>query len=166
MLKNFRNKLLTVAAGGDAGGGEASVAESDIGATATSVNPADVSPVDDSPVSGFICPQCRKDFPDPEALQTHFLAHLEDAAAAEQEEAKAAEAAAAAAAAASDSKRPSIFKNRASKNAAPAAATSTFYPGEEAEEFVCPMCDQRFSVPDELQVCLVKYDGYELNYLI
>ena len=142
MLKNFRNKLLTVAAGGD-GSSEATVAESDGAAAAPPV-------YDDSPVSGFICPQCRKDFPDPEALQLHFVAHLEQAAA---EEERIAQAAAAAAAPSSDSKRGSIFKTLASKAATPSpAATSTFYPGEEAEEFVCPMCDQRFSMPDQLQV--------------
>ena len=67
-------------------------------------------------------------------------------------------AAASAAATPAESKRGSIFKTRGSKGAAVAgdrplsAATSKFYPGEEAEEFVCPMCEERFALPDQLQV--------------
>ena len=137
-----------MAAGGD-GTGESPPADSS-GATATS---AAFPPVDDGPVSGFICPQCRRDFPDPEALQLHFVAHLEEAAVEEARIAQAAAASAASAAASSsDSTRGSIFKSRVSKANPSAAATSTFYPGEEAEEFVCPMCDQRFTAPDQLQV--------------
>ena len=162
MLKNFRNKLLTVAAGGD-GSSDASSEKSDTGGdVSTAASPAAhvaVAPDNDTPVSGFICPQCRRDFPDPEALQLHFVSHLEEAAESEKKAAEA-EAAAAASAAATpaESKRGSIFKTRGSKGAAvagdrpPSAATSKFYPGEEAEEFVCPMCEERFALPDQLQV--------------
>ena len=159
MLKNFRNKLLTVAAGGDGAG---DVADG-VGASSTSGSPIGVAsaPADvdvDAPVSGFICPQCRRDFPDPEALQIHFLAHLEEPTEAEKPPEAAAAAvvgASAGATPASESKRGSIFKSRGSKGGQQqqtAAPTSTFYPGEEAEEFVCPMCEQRFALPDQLQV--------------
>ena len=150
MLKNFRNKLLTAAAGGDAAPNAADGAASPSAGAAASV-----STEDDSPVSGFICPQCRQDFPDPEALQMHFLAHLEEAADSEKKAEAAAAAAASAAATtpSSDSKRGSIFKARGAKaSSQQPAASSTFYPGEEAEEFVCPMCEQRFALPDQLQV--------------
>ena len=158
MLKNFRNKLLTVAAGGDGAGDVAdgvvvSTAGSPGVASATATADVDV----DAPVSGFICPQCRRDFSGPEALQIHFLAHLEEPAETEKppEAAAAVVGASAGATPVSESKRGSIFKSRGSKGGQQqqrAAPTSTFYPGEEAEEFVCPMCEQRFALPDQLQV--------------